>query len=62
MKAKLLGLLIELVLKAISPESVKEGVAKALDWIEEKVEDSETKIDDITVLPLVQLIREAFDI
>ena len=62
MKAKILSTLIGLVLRTLTPELLKEFADKVLDWVEDAVERSENKIDDLTVLPLCNMIRSSFDI
>jgi hypothetical protein len=46
----------------LNPEVLKDVVDKLLDYVEEKIEDSETQIDDKLALPLIAMVREAFDI
>ena len=62
MKNKFLLWLVEQLLKMLSPELLKEAIDGLLDFIEDKVADSETVIDDKLVLPIVAMIREAFNI
>ena len=62
MKNKILLFVIEQILNLLSPNLLKDLVDKILDFIEEKVEDTETEIDDKLVLPLVAMAREAFNI
>lgn len=62
MKNALLLTLIEMLLKSLKPEMLKTIADKILDFVEEKVADSETEIDDRIVLPIVQMIRDTFGI
>lgn len=61
-KVKLITTLIGVLLKVIKPEMVNELADMILDYVELKVRKSPNKIDDITVLPLCQMIRNAFAI
>lgn len=62
MKAKIVTALVGLILKTLTPEMLKSFADMLLDWVEDAVENSENKIDDATVLPLCNMIRDAFDI
>jgi len=57
-----LSSLITSLLKAIDPQTLKDGMDALLDVVEDKVQSSENKIDDTIVLPICSLIRQAFDI
>ena len=54
--------LLPAMLKLLKPEILKKAVDALLDVIENSVEKSENKIDDIIVLPLCKLIRDTFGI
>lgn len=59
----LVPLIMEALLEVLPKEKVVEAMDKALDKLEEKIEASETKLDDMVVLPLIKkLIREPFGI
>lgn len=59
----ILKTVIEELLNLLPVETVKAAVDKALDKIEEKVENSSNKIDDAIILPLIKkAIREPFGI
>jgi len=58
----LLKMFIKMVMERLTPELLKEWVDSGLDYIEEAVETSETQIDDVLVLPVINLIRTAFDV
>lgn len=62
MKEKILITLITQLFKLITPEMLKKAVDSLLDKIEDEINESETKIDDATLLPLIKLIRTTFDI
>lgn len=50
------------VSEIINTENKQKYGAKLFDFIEQVVKDSETKIDDATVLPVVNALRSALDI
>jgi hypothetical protein len=54
--------MLPLLFSMLTPELLRRGVDALLDVIEEAVEKSPNKIDDIVVLPLCKLIRNTFDI
>lgn len=62
MKEQLIGMLLGMVMKMFSPEILREFMDKILDAIEDAVAKSENTVDDAVVLPLVNMIREAFNI
>jgi len=62
MKAAIIAKLIEIILGLFSPDLLKYFVDKMLDLIEDAVAKSEGKLDDQIVLPLCNMIRQAFDI
>jgi len=62
MKAKILGYLISLLLRTLTPELLKSFIDKALDFVEEKVLGSESTVDDAIVLPICDMIRKATDV
>lgn len=62
MRNRIIGLMLGALIKALPEDIMKKGVDALLDKIEDAVEDSETKIDDTIVLPVIALIRKSFDI
>ncbi len=62
MKAKIITTLIGLILRALTPEMLKSFADNLLDWVEDAVEESKNKIDDVTILPLCAMVRSTFDI
>ena len=62
MKTKILMFVLEQLFGLLTPELLTEGVDKVLDFFEEKIAESETKIDDRIALPLIAMVREAFNI
>uniref|UniRef100_A0A6M3MBI8 Uncharacterized protein n=1 Tax=viral metagenome TaxID=1070528 RepID=A0A6M3MBI8_9ZZZZ len=59
---KVLTYLLPGLLKVLRPEVLKKSVDAMLDVIEDSVEKSANKVDDIVVLPLCALIRRTFDV
>lgn len=62
MKNALIGMLIQALIKVLSPEMVKSALDALLDGVEKAVENSTNEMDDKVILPLCVLIREAFNI
>lgn len=62
MKKFLINKMVSLLLGALSPEVLRNAVDALLDSIENAVEGSGNKVDDAIVLPLCNLVREAFDV
>lgn len=60
--AKILTYLLPALLKLLKPEVLRKAMDGLLDIVENSVEKSETKIDDIIVLPLCKLIRDTFNV
>lgn len=50
------------ILAHYGEEEVKEIIDGAIDIVEEKIEASETKIDDWAILPPIKALRAYFDI
>lgn len=61
-KKNLIGMLIPLLLSSLTPPLIKDFADTALDFIEEKVLGTASKIDDALVLPVCNMIRNAFEI
>ena len=60
---QVLGLVVSTLVELLSPEMVRKVADGLLDKVEKKVADSETKIDDILVLPIItHIFREPFGI
>ena len=54
--------LLPVLFGAIPPESIRELTDKVLDLVEDAAVDSTNKIDDAVVLPICNLIRNAYNI
>lgn len=65
MKEKLLQLMlphiIDALLSAFDADHLKRMLDQAIDTLEDKIEFSDSKIDD-SVLPIIRMIRTVFDI
>jgi len=59
---RLLKMLIKIALERLSEGQLQEWADMALDYLEDKLQESETQVDDMIALPLLQLIRAAFNI
>ncbi len=59
---KTILVLMQILLRLIDEDTLKKAVDALLDVIEDKVNESKTQIDNITVLPLCKLIRNTFNI
>ena len=62
MKDRIIAEALAMLLRFLSPEMLREVADKILDLVEDKVEASSTNIDDRIVLPLIEKIRETFNI
>jgi len=62
MKTTLIGSLITALLKMLTPDVIKDGVDKFLDFIEDKVAKSPGKFDDAVILPICTAIRLALNV
>jgi len=51
-----------ILLKTYGEEDVKEFLDALIDKVEERIEESETKLDDWALLPPIAAIREYFDL
>ena len=54
--------LVGLALTFLTKAQLREFADMALDFIEEKVQESENKVDDAIALPVLKRFRETFDI
>lgn len=58
MKEKILGYLVALLVRTLTPELVKELLQKVLDWTKEKVLGTASEVDDDIVLPIIKIIED----
>jgi len=62
MKEQIITLAIQMILKLLTPDLLKKLMDQILDFVEEYVLGTASPIDDKLVLPICQIIRDAFDI
>lgn len=62
MQAKILAGLVQVMLTILTPELLKDFADKILDFAEDKVLGTKSKVDDALVLPLCALVRKTFGI
>lgn len=62
MKNGLLMMLLSQLLALLSPEMIKKTLNSALEFIEEKVNETATELDNATILPVIKLIRTTLGI
>jgi hypothetical protein len=66
MQSILLKMFMPIVIKILtdlmSPENLQKYGDKLFDYLEDLIKDTETDIDDKLALPVIQAIREAFNI
>ena len=62
MKTKLIGMLVSLLMKTLTPDLLKSFADMVLDFVEDKVKGTKSPVDDAIILPICSMIRGAFDI
>ena len=62
MKEKVIMWAVTLFLERLSGEDLKKWIDMGLDLIEDKVASTPSKTDDMIVLPLCKIIREALSV
>ena len=62
MKTNLLVLFVSQLLSFLSPEMIKNTINSALEFLEDKVNDTETELDNATVIPVIKMIRTTLGI
>ena len=62
MKNAFLVQFIAILISALKPEMLRRAVDGLLDVAETAIAESETKIDDTVLLPLIELIRRTFNV
>lgn len=62
MLIKALEIVIAMAMRFLTKERLKEWIGKLLDNLEELVDNSEPKWDDIVFKPQIQLVRNLLDI
>ena len=62
MQAKLIGVLIQLLVRVLTPDLLKQYADMTLGFVEDFVKGTKSTVDDRLVLPLCNQIRAAFDL
>ena len=62
MKNRLLTTLVSMILSMLTPELLKQFTDMFLDFVEEYVLGTKSKVDDVVILPMIGMIRQAYDI
>jgi hypothetical protein len=62
MAEQLLKALIPFVLSMLTKEQLRKFADMALDFVEDAVVDSTNKIDDAIALPIIERLRDTFNI
>ena len=61
MLKSVLNALIPIILGLLTPDQLRRFADMAMDFVEDAVQDSTNKIDDIVVLPILQRLRDTFN-
>ena len=61
-KAQLMAALVGMIMKMLSPDLLKQFIDMVLDFVEDKVKGTQSTVDDAIVLPICNMIREAFNV
>ena len=62
MKERLFSYFMALLIKTLSEETLRELADKVIDFVEEKVVETEAKWDNAIILPLCDVVRRAFNV
>lgn len=62
MKSQLISMLVSILMRVLDETLLKQFADMTLDFIENAVLGSKSKIDDALVLPVCAMIRRTFDI
>ena len=58
----LVDALIRIILEMMTPDRIKSFVSLLIQYAEDYILGTETKVDDRFVLPLIERLKEAFDL
>lgn len=61
-KQALIMWVVKLLVERLSGDDIKKWADMGLDLLENKIAASPSKIDDMAILPIIKIIREAFQI
>lgn len=62
MVENILKALIPFVLQMLTADQLRKFADMALDFVEDAVQDSDNKIDDAIALPIIERLRDTFNI
>lgn len=62
MKEMLIKQAVTMLLTMLSPDILRKAIDGVLDVVEEAIAKSETTVDDNIILPVIEIIRNTFDI
>ena len=62
MRGKLIEMAIGMFIRMLTPDLLKQFVGMVLDFIEQSVKGTASEVDDKLVLPLVDILRQTFEI
>lgn len=58
----MINVIVNAVYKLISSDQLKEWATEGIDLLIEKIKATESSIDDAIVIPLLEMVKEAFDL
>jgi hypothetical protein len=61
-REKILMWLVSTLIARLDKDEIKQFTDEMLDKLEDKIVNSETRIDDIVILPVISLFREVFGV
>lgn len=61
-RSHLVTIIIDLLMRALSPDLIKGLADSLIDIVEKAVQDSDSDLDDKIALPICSLIRSVFNI
>ena len=61
MKTSVIVTLIGSIIRLLTPNLIEEYALLTIDFVEEKIMDTEMKIDNMVILPITKLIRKLLE-
>jgi hypothetical protein len=62
MKKILLQALVDMIFKVMTSDQLKLWVVEGLDLLAQKIKETDNTVDDTIVIPLIEVIKEAFSL
>jgi len=59
--SRLVNMLIDMIIRTLTPKFLDEFLFKTIDFVEDKVLGSNTKIDDAMILPITNVLRDILE-